>query len=289
MGLRPVGAEPALDDHCALLPGPSHTVVRVLDAETIALDDGSEVRLIGALAPRPPRNSPGASAWPPERLAREALEGLLLGRTVELKFAGRRTDRYGRALAHVFVDRAGEKVWVQGHLLSQGLARAYALPGNTACLKDMLAHERTAREAGLGLWASAAYAVREANEVGELLKRRNRFEIVEGDVVDVAEVGGRVYLNFGIDWRRDFTAAVAERLVRASSGGVLELKSLIGKRVRVRGWIERRNGPLLDLADLALIEVIGNPGPTSPGRSFEPSTPQTERGSPAAEPNGARP
>ena len=95
-------------------------MVRIADAETIVMDDGAEVRLIGALAPR--STSPGAAEWPPERAAREALERLLLGRNVELKFGGRRSDRYGRLLAQVFVSDGPDKVWVQGRLLEQGLS-----------------------------------------------------------------------------------------------------------------------------------------------------------------------
>src|SRR5690606_11788343 len=42
-----IAAEP-----CALEPGETHTVTSIIDAETLLLDDGSQVRLIGALMPR---------------------------------------------------------------------------------------------------------------------------------------------------------------------------------------------------------------------------------------------
>src|SRR4051794_36611652 len=58
----PATLEPA----CTLQAGPLRSVVRVLDAETVLLDDNEEVRLIGALAPRSPDANPGAQAWPPE-------------------------------------------------------------------------------------------------------------------------------------------------------------------------------------------------------------------------------
>ena len=50
----------------------------------------------------------------------------------------------------------------------------------------------------------------------ELLRRRSRLEVVEGIVRDVAFKGGRAYVNFGSDRRRDFTAVVPPRLVRGS-------------------------------------------------------------------------
>jgi hypothetical protein len=230
----------------------------------MVLDDGSEVRLIGALAPRAPAGSAGPSAWPPEQAARRALEDLVLGRTVELAFGGRHTDRYGRRLAHAFVERDGKRIWVQGYLLSHGHARAYALPESTACLDEMLAHERVAREGGTGLWAGGAYRIRQAASTGELLARRNSFEIVEGRVANVAEVGRRTYVNFGANWREDFTAVVSAPLGRSSPETRSWLKGLAGQRVRVRGWIERRNGPMIEVADLAQIEVVSGDDPRDP-------------------------
>ncbi len=56
----------------------------------------------------------------------------------------------------------GERVWVQGELLVAGHARAYGLPGSYACMPEMLAHERVARQARRALWGNAAYAVRSA-------------------------------------------------------------------------------------------------------------------------------
>jgi endonuclease YncB( thermonuclease family) len=257
--------EPLAAERCQLESQASYTVARVADAETIVLDDGSEVRLIGALAPRSPDQ--GAADWPPERAAREALERLLLGRNVELKLAGRQSDRYGRRMAHVFVMSDSEKTWVQGYLLSQGLARAYALDGNSACLSAMLAVERDAREGARGIWGMAAYRVLEATEVRELLRRRNRFEVVEGIVRDVAVTGGRAYLNFGPDWRRDFTAVVPPRLLTGSPETAVRLKALLGKRARVRGWIERRNGPSVEIAAIGEIEVLE---PRDPAKEERP-------------------
>src|SRR5918999_3745487 len=84
--LAMAGAQAAAE--CALQPGPARAVARVLDGETLALDDGTEVRLIGALSPRPLEAAADASYWPPEREAIAALERLVLGRSVELAFAG---------------------------------------------------------------------------------------------------------------------------------------------------------------------------------------------------------
>src|SRR5690349_22284561 len=87
---------------CTLEPGPTHTVARVLDGETLVLDDGTAVRLIGALAPRARDAGAQSGTWPPEIRATKFLSDLVLGKTVKLAFGGRKRDRYRRSLAQVF-------------------------------------------------------------------------------------------------------------------------------------------------------------------------------------------
>ena len=101
---------PSDEQSCTLQSGPTRSVIRVIDAETVLLDDNQEVRLVGALAPRSPDLSPGAQPWRPEEEATAALRTLVLGRSVSLATSGREADRYGRKLAHLFIDRDGERV-----------------------------------------------------------------------------------------------------------------------------------------------------------------------------------
>jgi micrococcal nuclease len=255
-------APPAVQ--CTLQAGPEHTVVRVIDAETLELDDGSNLRLIGALRPAPPPFVSAQASWPPDAAAISALERLTLGKRVELAFTRRRVDRWGRHLAHAFVVTPGSREWVQGALLRGGYARAYVLPGNTDCLGELLAHEREAMRQDLGLWRNAAYRIRWADDPARLMRLRNSFEVIEGHVVKVAVTRARIYLNFGTDWRSDFTAGAPVRDAAFGAQDVQALKSLEGKRVRVRGWIERRNGPYVELYHPGQVEVLDTL-PASPG------------------------
>lgn len=222
---------------CTLQAGATGAVVRIIDAETVLLDDGQEVRLIGALAPRSPDLSRDAEPWAPEQNAEQTLRDLVAGRAISLATSGRLQDRYGRRLAHVFVHRDGERIWVQGEMLLRGQARAYGLPGSFDCMHELLAHENAARDAGVGLWGSGAYAVRPAWRSRELLRRRNSYEIVGGNVVKVAVTKARTYINFGRDWRSDFTAGIDARVLRENPDWAQSLQQLEGQRVEVRGWI----------------------------------------------------
>ena len=71
-----------------LEPGAARTVTRIIDGETAALDDGTELRLIGALAPRAIDADTEPGMWPAEIAAKEELRALLLGKSVELSTAG---------------------------------------------------------------------------------------------------------------------------------------------------------------------------------------------------------
>lgn len=251
-------AKPALAEapRCELELGPVRAVVRVLDGETLALDDGSQVRLIGALAPRALDAGADEGTWPLAEAAKSALEELSLGRSVELGFAGRRTDRYGRMMAQVFVRTDDKRLWLQGEMLRQGHARAYALPGSSDCLDDLVAAEKQAREARLGLWGHASYQIRPANRHWELLRFRSTYQLVEGEVLATADVRGRIYLNFGEDWRQDFTITVQPSNRRQFAEAGMDLLALKGRRVLVRGWIERRGGPLIEVYHPAQLEIL---------------------------------
>jgi hypothetical protein len=159
-------------------------------------------------------------------------------------------------------------MWVQGEMLTSGHARVYGLPGSYACMHELLAHERVARDAGTGLWRNAAYAVRSAPQARELMRRRNSYEIVAGTVAKVAVTKARTYINFGADWRNDFTAGIEARVLRAHPEWAKTLAALEGKRVEVRGWIQYRNGPYIDIEDPSQIAPVDE---VLPGRSPPPA------------------
>jgi endonuclease YncB( thermonuclease family) len=230
-------------------------VAEVIDGDTVVLDDGRQVRLVGIQAPKLPLGRAGFEAWPLADEAKQALSSLTLGREVGLSYGGRRVDRHGRALAHLYVlhgaGAAGR--WVQGALLEAGLARVYSFADNRALVAEMLDRERRARAARRGIWADPFYAVRRPERVGGHV---GSFQLVEGNVVDAAKVRGRIYLNFGEDWKSDFTVTLAPAVRRAFEAEGIEPLAYGGKRVRVRGWIESFNGPMIEASHPEQIEVI---------------------------------
>jgi endonuclease YncB( thermonuclease family) len=227
---------------------PPRTVVAksAIDGDTLALTDGVALRLVGMMAPK--TVPPGASGLRAlADAARAALDELAAGQTLALTYTGSSQDRHGRLLAHAH-DRQGR--WIQGELLAAGFARVITAPDNRAFSADMLRLEGEARARGLGLWANPQFRVLTADEaIGYV----DSFQIVEGAVLSVASVRDRVYINFGPDWRTDFTIALGRRTFRAIASG--DTDSLIGRRLRVRGWLKLLNGPLIEVSHSEQVEL----------------------------------
>ena len=79
-------------------------------------------------------------------------------------------------------------------------------------------------------------------------------QIVEGIVTSTADVRGQIYLNFGADYKTDFTIAIARKYRRKFEA--IDPLSLEGARVRVRGWIELYNGPMIWIDHPERLEVL---------------------------------
>lgn len=231
-------------------------VVETVDGDTVVLASGTQIRLVGLQAPKLPLGRKGFRAWPLADAAKAALARLVDGKTVRLAYGGARIDRHGRLLAHLFLsDTRDEKVWVQGRMLEQGMARVYSFPDNRARVAEMLALERAARAAKRGIWNHRFYALRKADTVARDI---GSFQIVEGRVVAADVVRGRAYLNFGRDWKTDFTISIAPRALRKFRKDWPKIETLAGAQVRVRGWVRKFNGPLIEATHPEQIEVLGD-------------------------------
>jgi hypothetical protein len=118
-----------------------------------------------------------------------------------------------------------------------------------------------------------AYRIRDAGGDPEAIARlKHSYQLVEGRVAAVGEGGSRIYLNFGTDWHSDFTVEIERKDARAFVAAGLDRHALAGKPVRVRGWIEWRNGPMIQASHPEQIELL----PASPGP--EPAEPKQKPG-----------
>ena len=237
----------------ALPDGGSGVVAAVIDGDTVRLQNGkSDIRLVGIQAPKLPLGRKGFAKWPRADEAKAALEDLVKGQRVTLRLGANPQDRNGRTLAHLV---RADGLWIQEEMLRRGMARVYTFPDNRQLAPELFAAEATARAAQRGIWSDAYYAVRSADPE-KLAADKGTFQVIEGRIVDAANVRGRVFFNFGADFRTDFTAVIAPDVMALFKASGLAPVALKGKAVRVRGYLRNYNGPTTDITHPEQIEVL---------------------------------
>jgi len=232
----------ALDD------GGAAVVSRLTDDASLVLEDGRTVKLTGL-------RIPDAEPWHGRALT--LLKEEIVGQTVQLRFDLRQHDRYGHSLAQVVLKDGS---WVQEELVTHGLAEVESFGDDRTMIPALLETEARARAAKTGLWRDPYYAVVSADAIAKDPKPHlGRFGIVEGRAVSVAERSNWSFVNFGTDWHTDFTIAVAAGDRKVLRAGGLDLASLGGAKLRVRGWIRDWNGPLIEVTHAEQIEHLAEP------------------------------
>lgn len=158
-------------------------------------------------------------------------------------------DRYGCLLAHL---KNHQGFSLQEKLIERGLALVSpSFQGITPDEIDRwLSLEDDARRAKAGLWAEEAMRPERAATASRAIGRTG---LIEGRVVRTYSNKRYVYLNFGKDWRTDFTVRLRHKLLEGSG---LEPDGFSGTTLRVRGFVQDSRGPLIDIAHLKQIEVI---------------------------------
>jgi endonuclease YncB( thermonuclease family) len=240
-----------------LKPGETGRVAEIVDGDTLFLDSGLKVRLSAMQAPKLPLGREGFEKWPLADEAKKALEDLALDKPVRLYYGGLTRDRYDRALAQVYLlDAKGNKqIWLQEEMVRQGWTRVYTWPDTWQDSQKLYLAEEEARAAKRGIWANRYYAVR-TPDADKLAQDMDSFQIVEGLIVSTADVKGQIYLNFGSNYRTDFTVTVEKRDRKRFENDGLSLLDLHGAKVRVRGWIEMSNGPVIYLDHPERLEIL---------------------------------
>lgn len=216
-------------------------VAHVIDARTLRLTDGREIRLAGIMP------------LPEVAAARNTLTTLVTNRDVVLRGDSDTPDRYGRQNA--FVIRAEDGASVQVELLRAGEALATGSAIDKDCATELTAAETLARQTRQGIWA-APDVIKNAAKPGDILAKLGQFAVIEGKVLSARQSGATFYLNFGRHWVRDFAVIIPRQMIGSLTRDGVDIKVLAGRNVRVRGWIEQRGGPRIQLRGTGQLEVL---------------------------------
>lgn len=141
------------DEYLTAIPqeeAPSLQVKRVIDGDTIELEDGRKVRYIGINTPESVDPRRGVQCFGKEASAfnRELVEG----KVVRLEKDVSETDKYGRLLRFVYLE---DGTFVNERLVSEGYAAASPYAPDISKKDFFKAAEMKARQEGRGLWSPA--------------------------------------------------------------------------------------------------------------------------------------
>jgi endonuclease YncB( thermonuclease family) len=229
-------------------------VTEVLDPLTLRLDDESTIHLTGLDYPDWDPYEPGPISLTGMTILKDLLRNQKVIVYQTKKKGVGRLNRMGQNLAHIV--RKKDKSWVQGTMLMLGIARVRTTQGNPEMAKHMYALESVARNERIGLWRTDAYTVIPADKADLLI---GGFGIVEGTILKTAMKSNRLYLNFGQNWRKDFTVSISSQDRRNFHKAGIDPMQWNGQKVRVRGWVSSYNGPYIEIDHPARIELLSRP------------------------------
>lgn len=252
--LPTLGTSPSDSDPLRLTV--NNRMVNTIDGTTLHLQSGETVELSAIWIP------PGHGYEASDELirAKQFLDSLIMDndsdRNVTLyqtNLSGQgRINRLGHEMAHVV--RKSGNVWLQGALIANGLAQAWPTPVNPELASRMYVLEDGARRAGLGLWAANS-PYRLFNALDDM-PNLDRFAVIEGTVKSITMMSNQTFLNFGDDWKTDFTIGVASPIRQILLRNNIDLQKMQGQHIRVRGWLRYYNGPYIDLESAIAFETL---------------------------------
>ena len=198
-------------------------VKRVYDGDTIVLETGERVRLLGINTPevesRHRANEPGGIA------AKEWLQEQLKDKKVFLEYGQEKQDKYKRLLAHLFLPD-GKHLNVA--LVENGLAAVNIMPPNLRYTDKLIQAQQQAEQQKLGIWSMPRYQLRPLAKISENHKGWQRF------------VGTPKSIKRSRKYSRlIFNKQINIRVANDNLELFPTLESFLGKSIEIRGWASR--------------------------------------------------
>jgi endonuclease YncB( thermonuclease family) len=259
VALAPAGGLRAADRLCPGEGGTSGRVVAVDERLELTLENGIRLKIAGVDPPRPTPGDPDL-----DFRARDRLAQWLVGQDILFRPLEPGPDRWGRVVAFVFAvapesaNGPGPAHSPVGEaLIDAGLARYEPSAAARPCRSALLAAEAGARASGLGLWADPYYAIIKATDRLSFAEKAGSSVIVEGQITGIASRRPRITLTFGPRQGADFSVTILPRNSKTFEAAYASLAALTGQTVRVRGLLDTRFGPQIEISDTDEVEAAG--------------------------------
>lgn len=231
-----------------------YKVIKVFDGDTILIDyngKSESIRYIGVNTPEISHPGMGIDEETFGVLATEKNKELVSGKEVALEFDVQERDKYNRILAYVYLKNGD---MVNEILAKEGYAYLLTYPPNIKYVEKFRTAQIYARENEKGLWSKNIIKRIPADDIETLNENIGDFVIVSGKVANTFQSKKATYLNFGKDYKTDFTIVIFKNNYESFDFD-LE-KHYLFKEVEISGKLKKYNGPEIILNDPASIRII---------------------------------
>ena len=205
-------------------------IKKVHDGDTVNLNDGRKLRLIGINTPELARDGRPAETYAIE--ARSYLQAQARQtRRWRVRWGKQLQDKYGRWLGHLFIDERN----LNAELIRQGLASVIAIPPNQWAVSCYQQQENQARSKAKGIWGKQGYTIWLADDMPASLRG---FQFIQGTVDKIVPTYKSIWLelspSFSIRIARDDLQYFAKR----------DPYNWAKQKIEVRGWLNFHQGRL---------------------------------------------
>ncbi len=199
---------------------------RVIDGDTLELQSGQVIRLLGINTPEVQSRYRDGEAGGEK--AKEWLKETLSQPELFIEYDQQQRDKYDRALAHCFLP---DGRYLNAMLIEQGLASLTLIPPNLRYSDKLIAAQNKAEQAEKGLWSLSDYQVKRLSEL-KTGKNYRGWQRIKLKLKSIKYGKKTVFLEANTHFR----LAIKKKDI-AYFG---DLKSYLNQTLEVRGWIHRQ-------------------------------------------------
>lgn len=231
----------------------SETVKYVYDGDTFTTNDNKKVRLLNINTPETAKKN--SASEPFSIAAKKQLEKLIDHKKVKLVYDKEKKDKYGRLLAYVYLN---DGTFINAEMLKSGMAHLYTFPNNISKFEELKKAEDYARNKKIGLWSHPRYKIINANLEQKYPKQLfGKYQTSEGKVLKTININNVTYLNFGSNWKTDFSVEIPQKYLEYfSEKNIDPITYYQDKTLRIRGILKPVNGALITATHPQQLEVI---------------------------------
>lgn len=209
-------------------------VIRVIDGDTVKLENGENLRYIGLDTPETRIKKNNRFIYAPQPFALDAKrlnQKLVENKYIKIEFDVEKKDIYGRLLGYCFVGNT----FINAKLIEEGFAVTFTIPPNVKYIDTFIALQRAAREAKKGMWG--AYETINAKDCPKYV---NQIRTVKGRIKDSYQAKKFISLNFDTSGSEKVKIVIFENSYDAfRKKGIDPLNFYIGKTIEVSGKIRQ--------------------------------------------------